>query len=221
MDFIDTVLGGEDGRLVDFLTIHPRTRHTPSREPINLEALQILTDKYGDRLPILVSGDVFTLGSLPFSSPLLSSSVGVAPVSVDGLLPNETAIKVLPRLPKLAGLMSARAILANPALYAGYDRCPWEAVELFINNVVRAPLPLKLVQHHLSEMCGPNMGPDKTPLLTKRERVDMLACVNMCELIDFLDEKVSGIDGRTGLRRMQFSGGQVNGTKQETLRGIS
>jgi tRNA-dihydrouridine synthase 4 len=44
--------------------------------------------------------------------------------------------------------MSARALLANPALFAGYEACPWEAVELFMNKVVKAPLPFKLVQHH-------------------------------------------------------------------------
>lgn len=53
-----------------------------------------------------------------------------------------------PHLPKLRGIMSARALLANPALFAGYEACPQEAVELFLNKVVRAPLPLKLVQHH-------------------------------------------------------------------------
>ena len=54
MDFIDTVIGPDANRHIDFLTIHPRTRKTPSRQPINVEALQILTSKYGDRLPILV-----------------------------------------------------------------------------------------------------------------------------------------------------------------------
>lgn len=131
MDFIETVIGNPQDRNIDFLTIHPRTRSTPSTTPINLEALEILTNKYGDQLPILVSGDVFSMGSLTYSSPLPCA---------DG--------STKPHLPKLAGLMSARALLANPALFAGYEACPWEAVELFMNKVVRAPLPLKLVQHH-------------------------------------------------------------------------
>lgn len=134
MDFIETVIGNPQDRNIDFLTIHPRTRSTPSTTPINLEALEILTNKYGSQLPILVSGDVFSMGSLPYASPLPSPSVA------DG--------SAKPHLPKLAGLMSARALLANPALFAGYEACPWEAVELFMNKVVRAPLPLKLVQHH-------------------------------------------------------------------------
>lgn len=134
MDFIETVIGNPQDRNIDFLTIHPRTRSTPSTTPINLEALEILTNKYGSQLPILVSGDVFSMGSLPYASPLPS------PPLAEG--------SAKPHLPKLAGLMSARALLANPALFAGYEACPWEAVELFMNKVVRAPLPLKLVQHH-------------------------------------------------------------------------
>jgi tRNA-dihydrouridine synthase 4 len=215
MDFIETVIGNPQDRNIDFLTIHPRTRSTPSTTPINLEALEILTNKYGDQLPILVSGDVFSMGSLPYKSPLPGA---------------EGSTK--PHLPKLAGLMSARALLANPALFAGYEACPWEAVELFMNKVMRAPLPFKLVQHHrtlpcpllspgnfpyvagpvfligfvliqntVGEMCGPGYGPDKSSLLDKKERMEMYNCTNMCDLIDFLDEKMENRGGKTGLMR--------------------
>lgn len=151
------------------------------------------------------------MGSLPYASPLPS-------------LDTKGATK--PHLPKLAGLMSARALLANPALFAGYESCPWDAVELFMNKVVRAPLPLKLVQHHctfcllhsfasikffvsecllirsiVGEMCGPGYGPDKSSLLNKKERVEMYNCATMCDLIDFIDEKMENRGGKKGLRR--------------------
>lgn len=208
IDFIETVLGDLQDRNIDFLTIHPRTRSTPSTAPINLESLELLTNKYGDRVPILVSGDVFTLKSLPYTSPYL------LPAGVE---------ESKPLLPKLAGLMSARALLANPALFAGYEACPWEAVELFMNKVIKAPLPFKLVQHHrtfptrsasgstkrkftdqeqpVGEMCGPGFGPDKTALLNKTDRKEMYDCTNMCELIDFLDEKRQNTGGQEGIRR--------------------
>ncbi|KUI66489.1 tRNA-dihydrouridine(20a/20b) synthase [NAD(P)+] [Cytospora mali] len=186
MDFIDTVLGNTQDRNIDFLTIHPRTRSTPSTAPINLEALELLTNKYGDQVPILVSGDVFTLNSLPYTSPYL------LPAGAD---------ENKPLLPKLAGLMSARALLANPALFAGYEACPWEAVDLFMNKAVKAPLPFKLVQHHLGEMCGPGFGPDKTALLNKTDRKEMYNCTNMCDLIDFLDEKIRERGAQEGIRR--------------------
>lgn len=92
------------------------------------------------------------------------------------------------------GVMSARDILANPALFAGYDACPWEAVEEFVNCVVRAPLPFKLVVHHVSQMCGSGgygEGEKKT-LLGKEERAELMDCRDMLELIDFLD-RVKGV----------------------------
>lgn len=90
--------------------------------------------------------------------------------------------------------MTARALLSNPALHAGHTTCPWSAVETFLNHAARAPLPYKLVQHHVSEMCGPGMGPDKRALLSKAERAGVMACGSMVELVDFLD-------GRRGVRR--------------------
>ena len=177
IDWITTVLGHPQDRNIDFLTIHPRTRSTPSSAPIDLEALEILTSTFGTQVPILLSGDVFALNSLPFATSLHTTNA--PPPS-----------SLLRHIPHLSGLMSARALLANPALYAGYDHCPWSAVETFLNRVVKAPLPFPLVLHHVNEMCGPGMGSNKTALLTRGERSEMMnRCGNMVDLIDFLDEK--------------------------------
>ncbi|KAK4144356.1 tRNA-dihydrouridine synthase [Dichotomopilus funicola] len=197
IDFITTVLGPDQDRHIDWLTIHPRTRSTPSSTPINIEALEILTSTFGDRVPILLSGDVFALSALPFTSPLLHPSptftttdtITITMPPTPALPAVSSDAPILAHLPKLAGLMSARAILANPALYAGHDACPWEAVEAFLNNVARCPLPFKLVLHHLSEMCAPGMGPNKSALLSKAERTEMMACGNMLDLVDYLEDK--------------------------------
>ncbi|CAJ2512938.1 Uu.00g010570.m01.CDS01 [Anthostomella pinea] len=200
MDFITTVLGDEQNRNIDWLTIHPRTRSTPSSVPINLEALSILTDTFGDKLPILVSGDVFTLSTLPYTSHLLDpqptfttsvKSNGTTNSLSDTSQTNGTSppATTRPHLPKLAGLMSARALLANPALFAGYESTPWEAVDLFMNNVARAPLHLKLGIHHLSEMCSAGFGPDRgAALLSKKERARLMEFTNWIDVIDFIDE---------------------------------
>ncbi|KAI7920457.1 tRNA-dihydrouridine synthase 4 [Pyricularia oryzae] len=192
MDFIDTVIGDPNARNIDFLTIHPRTRATPSREPINVESLSILVERYGDVLPILVSGDVFTLDTLAYSSPFSPASAGAAGA------PNDTS---RPAIPKLRGLMSARGLLANPSLFAGTQRCSWDVVEHFLNRAAQAPLPFKLVTHHLTEMTAPGMGPDKASLLNKRERIEMLEKEDMFELIDWLDVKMAEKRGGQGLRR--------------------
>lgn len=202
VDFVTTVLGDEHNRNIDWLTIHPRTRYTQSSIPINLEALELLTNIFGDKLPILVSGDVFTLSTLPYTSHLLnpkptftsSSSTATTSTPPKAHLPAKTNGPptsdpvVRPHLPKLAGLMSARALLANPALFAGHETCPWEAVDRFMNNVARAPLPLKLGIHHLTEMCGAGFGPDRSALLGKAERIRLTEFGNWIDVIDFMDD---------------------------------
>jgi len=199
VDFITTVIGDEQNRNIDWLTIHPRTRYTQSSIPINLEALELLTDMFGDKLPILVSGDVFTLSTLPYTSHLLAPqptfTTNTEKAETNG---GDSGPDIAKRhLPKLAGLMSARALLANPALFAGYESCPWEAVDMFMNNVARAPLPLKLGIHHLTEMCGTGFGPDRSSaLLGKKERIRLTEFDNWIDVIDFLDDakKARGIE---------------------------
>ncbi|KAI0545768.1 dihydrouridine synthase 4-like protein [Xylaria curta] len=189
VDFITTVLGDEHNRNIDWLTIHPRTRYTQSSVPINLEALELLTNMFGDKLPILVSGDVFTLSTLPYTSHLLEPQ----PTFTSNASKQESngapaSDNTLPHLPKLAGLMSARALLANPALFAGYETCPWRAVDVFMSNIARAPLPLKLGIHHLTEMCGAGFGPDRSALLNKGERIRLTEFDNWIDVIDFIDD---------------------------------
>ena len=158
IDFIKTV----QATGVDFLTIHGRMRSTPSSHPVNLEAIKLLTSH--TTIPTLSNGDIFTLSD---------AKAHTAHTGVDGV-------------------MSARGILQNPALFAGFENCPWGAVETFINKVVKAPIPFKLVVHHLSEMVGTDraggqVGGGTGPLLSKDQRMEMMGCQSMLELLDFLD----------------------------------
>lgn len=185
MDFLDTVIGDPNNRLVDWVTIHPRTRQTPSTTPIRTEALEILTTKYSKILPVLLSGDIFDINSLPFTS---------YPSTNPELSPSTTTAR--PSNTGLSGFMSARGLLANPALFDGHTSTPWETVEYFMCRVMRAPIPLKLTVHHLGEMCGPGMGSDKHALLSRKERAAMTQMEDLLELIDFLDEKMLKEVGR-------------------------
>ncbi|KAI5862597.1 FMN-linked oxidoreductase [Durotheca rogersii] len=159
LDFVTAVVGDPLRRNVDFITVHPRTRRTPSSAPVDLEALAVLTSTFGPQLPVVVSGDVFApLSALPYTTfssapPVVPPHPAASGAETSSL--REQAGEAKPHLPHLAGLMSARALLANPALFAGADACPWSAVDVFLANVARAPLPLKLAVHHLTEMCGP------------------------------------------------------------------
>ncbi|KAH6898987.1 hypothetical protein B0T10DRAFT_125794 [Thelonectria olida] len=202
MDFLDTVIGHPQNRLVDWITIHPRTKNTPSSTPIRTESLQILTAKYASTLPILLSGDVFDINALPIQ-PTITTNNGSPLASISSLTLDPKPISTpSPSNTNLSGFMSARGLLANPALFAGYSACPWEAVETFMCNVARCPVPFKLALHHVQDMCSPGMGADKSSLLTKKERVQFNSLTNMFELIDFLDEMIEAKTGRVGgLRR--------------------
>ncbi|KAI1807276.1 FMN-linked oxidoreductase [Daldinia bambusicola] len=212
VDFIATVLGHEHRRNIDWLTIHPRTRSTPSSVPINLEALELLTSMFGKKLPVLVSGDVFTLSTLPYTSHLLdpqptftTTTTTTTTTTSDGSSLSFPGGSPTPKIniPNLSGLMSARALLANPALFAGYDACPWEAVDVFMSNVARAPLPLKLAVHHLNEMCGPGFGPGRNAaLLTKKERIRLNEIGNWIDVVDYMDEiRRNRVGGGSGIVR--------------------
>ncbi|CAH0019451.1 unnamed protein product [Clonostachys rhizophaga] len=217
MDFLDTVIGHPQNRQVDWVTIHPRTRNTTSTTPIRTEALEILTAKYSPMLPILLSGDVFDINSLPFHPFATQTPLGteMATLTLNDILPRDINKGIVetdqgaspapaPSNTNLSGFMSARGLLSNPALFAGYSSCPWEAVERFMCNVAAAPLPYKLVIHHVQEMCSPGMGIDKSALLSRKERTRFSEIANMLELIDFLDEKIEEHTGQTGGLRREF-----------------
>lgn len=148
---------------MSFITIHGRTRNQRSSEPVSLEAIKLLASHC--TVPVLANGDVTTLKA----AHEIASATGVD------------------------GVMAARSILCNPALFKGHDSCPWEAVEKFVNYVVKAPIPFKLVMHHLTEMCGSGGHGEEGrfgvsgALLSKKERAELVTCANMVHLIDWLD----------------------------------
>jgi len=144
---------------VDFITIHGRTRRTRSSDPVDLDAIKLVAEHCS--VPTISNGDIFSLSDAHSHA----SQTGVD------------------------GVMSARGLLQNPGLFAGkvYESCTWEVVERFTNEMVKAPIPFKLVVHHLSEMVGTDRSQAGGTLLSKEERMEMMACRNMLELVDFLD----------------------------------
>lgn len=202
MDFIDTVIGDPNHRNIDWLTIHPRTRYTPSTTPIRTEALEILTEKYSKTLPILLSGDVFDINALPLRATRPEEALATLTIKDDG---PSTPVAPSPSNTHLSGFMSARGLLANPALFAGYSATPWEAVERFMANVARCPLSLKAAVHHVQEMCAPGFGEDKSSLLSKKERLAFTEMTDVTELMDFLDDKIAEHTGQTGGLRREFA----------------
>lgn len=80
------------------------------------------------------------------------------------------------------GVMAARGLLNNPALFAGYKRTPWGAVERFLDYNMRSPLPYRFTLHHVSEMME--------DMIPRKERAQMTDdCKSIVELVDWLDER--------------------------------
>lgn len=84
---------------------------------------------------------------------------------------------------QLLGVMAARGLMENPALFAGYSTTPWGAVEKFLHlNMTLGPLPHQLTVHHVGEMM--------LKMLNKKERSSMVdSSSNTVELLDWLDER--------------------------------
>lgn len=139
---------------VDYITVHGRRRSQRSSEPVNLPAIHLV--KSIAIVPVLANGDVFSLSDV--------DSI-VSATNVDGV-------------------MAARGLLENPALFAGHTRTPWGALERFLYyNVRYGPMPFALVLYHVGEMLRHTM--------TKRERAEMTRSVGcMVELLDWLDGRV-------------------------------
>lgn len=78
--------------------------------------------------------------------------------------------------------MAARGLLTNPALFAGFKKTPWGAVERFIAYNMQQPIPFRLAQHHIIEMME--------NLIPKKDRSAIYeAAGTMVEMLDYLDER--------------------------------
>lgn len=81
------------------------------------------------------------------------------------------------------GVMAARGILENPAMFTGHDTTTPECLRDFMAWAVRCPVPFALVLHHISDMTG------KMPGITKKVKKGLMECEDLLDLIDFVDER--------------------------------
>ncbi|PRP81342.1 tRNA-dihydrouridine synthase 4-like protein [Planoprotostelium fungivorum] len=107
---------------VDWISVHGRTPKQKSTAPVNVEAIKL--SKEHAHVPVIANGDVFSLREAQ-------------------AFQEET---------KVDGVMAARGILQNPALYQGYDQVPMECVRDFIDISVSLGTPFHSVHQHLMFM---------------------------------------------------------------------
>lgn len=146
---------------VDFITVHGRTKNTRSSIPVDLEAIKLV--KQTVSVPVVANGDCFSL---------------------------EQAYEIA-EFTGVDGVMSARGILANPALFAGYKNTPWKAIELFWDYATAYGLPYRIIQHHLAQMLD--------GVIHRKYIKELNEVSNLINLLDWFDEhfilKRKGDDG--------------------------
>jgi tRNA-dihydrouridine synthase 4 len=147
---------------VDYITIHGRLKSQRSSTPPNYEAVRIL--KEYARVPIVANGDAYTLQDVKD----IATKTGVD------------------------GVMAARGMLENPALFAGYDVTPVECVQKFMGYALRCPIPFELVRHHLCDMTIKMDG------MGKKQKGALMACRDLLELTEFVEDRW-GCGERVGL----------------------
>lgn len=79
------------------------------------------------------------------------------------------------------GVMAARGLLENPALYAGFEYTPWGCVERYVNYALSYGSNSHIFQHHLAEMTGQTF--------TKKEFRQLNELKSIVEIVDWLDER--------------------------------
>lgn len=134
----------------DFITIHGRTKNTRSSVAVNLDAIKYLRKCV--QIPVISNGDCFKPGD----------------------------INKIIDYTGCDGVMAVRGILENPAIFAGYEKTPWLAVELFWHYALSYGIPFRITQHHLSQMLG--------KCLTNSKLKEMNLKDNMMDLIDWFDD---------------------------------
>lgn len=138
---------------VDYITIHGRLKAQRSSTPPNYEAVRIL--KEFASVPIVANGDAYTLKGV-----------------------NEIATRT-----GVDGVMAARGMLENPAMFAGYDATPVECVQMFMGYAIRCPIPFPLVLYHVCEMTAKMEG------MGKKQKRALGECKDLMELIDMVEER--------------------------------
>ncbi|KAJ2388304.1 tRNA dihydrouridine synthase, partial [Coemansia sp. RSA 2559] len=107
---------------VDWIAVHGRTRHQKSTEPLDYDIIKLVKESVN--VPVIANGSIFTLRD----AETMYEQTGVN------------------------GVMAARGLLQNPALFAGYDHTPLECVERYVNCALAYGTPTFILHHHIMYM---------------------------------------------------------------------
>ncbi|KAL7421808.1 tRNA dihydrouridine synthase [Cryptotrichosporon argae] len=146
---------------VSHITIHGRTRHQPSTDPVSVPGIRFAVESVGGCVPCVANGDLWDLA--------------------DAEKMRDTGVR---------GVMAARGLLANPALFAGYTLTPQHAVEHFTRLSTSYGLVFNLYHRHVSYMLEARLG--------RAERIWLNSFSSTPAVVDYLASR--GLDVGPGSR---------------------
>ena len=135
-----------------YLTVHARYTHE-RHSPIHLEELKLVSECV-NRMPIVANGDLFSF------------------VDCERIC-EQTSVR---------GVMCARGLLENPALFAGYERTPDECVQDWIRIALGYGTPFQYFHSVLSHMLHNR--------LNKGERRYFNLLSSTSAVLNFLEETI-------------------------------
>ncbi|KAI9203427.1 uncharacterized protein BJ171DRAFT_509647 [Polychytrium aggregatum] len=106
----------------DWITVHGRTRQMKNTQPVNLDAIKLMKESVS--VPLVANGDVFSLDD------------------ANGIFDHC----------KTDGVMAARGLLENPALFSGAATTPWECVEEYVRLGIAYGSTTHIFHHHIMFM---------------------------------------------------------------------
>ena len=158
---------------VDFISVHGRLKSQRSSTPPNLDAIALV--KSTVQCPVVANGDVYSLNDV---------QTIVAKTNVDGNFWWVASLRL--------GVMAARGLLENPALYAGCQRTPWGCIERYVNYAMSYGSNCHIFLHHLSEMTRGTFtkkGAYSSGKELTSEHREMNELKSIVEVLDWLDER--------------------------------
>ncbi|XP_055607466.1 tRNA-dihydrouridine(20a/20b) synthase [NAD(P)+]-like isoform X2 [Uranotaenia lowii] len=139
---------------ITFITVHGRTPAEKTNVPVDKEALKQI--KSSLQVPVVANGDVFHLRD------------------ADEMF----------RITKCDGVMAARGMLSNPALFAGYDQTPTECIQRWLDVTKQADTDItyQAMHHHLTFMAE--------SILTRQQRIVFNNLTrDKLKVLDFLQDQ--------------------------------
>eukprot|EP01132_Coremiostelium_polycephalum_P004677 gene4677-5843_t len=138
---------------VHWITVHGRTSSQRSSHPVDFDAIKLVKENI-HTIPVFANGDVFSLDDA-------------------NQIKEKTGVN---------GVMSARGLLTNPALFLGYKQTPFECVQDFINIYSQyGDLHPVIFHRHLMYMLYDYHN--------KNEKVEFNSIKSVSAIIDYINDK--------------------------------